>query len=112
MLATREVTNLKSLCPAAYPVGETPAGSAVLCRVTGRIVATGTDASSLAAFCCHPRSSAVGETSDGQIVAHGYEHCPSWKHNRDRELRAKIEWAEGTPDRVKDGLSPEFITRA
>lgn len=111
MLETRTVEDHCSLCPAAYAIGETRAGSGVLCRVTGRVVATGTDPSSLIAFCWNPRSSVRAEGPNGEVVEHGYQHCPVWAHNRKRELQEKIEWAEGTPERVKQGLEPQFVTR-
>jgi hypothetical protein len=100
------------LCPAGYVVGETPAGSAVLCRVTGRVVATGTDPSSLQAFCCNRLAAVRDISADGEEVKHGYQFCPVWQFRRDRELREKQEFPEGTPDRVKEGWAMEMINPA
>jgi hypothetical protein len=111
VLESRTVCQLRSLCPAAYIVGETAAGSGVLCRVTGRVVASGTDPSSLAAYCCAPVALARGAGPGGEVVQIGYQACPSWLHNRKRELGEKHEWPEGTPQRIKDAYT-QFVTRA
>jgi hypothetical protein len=110
-LDSRTVEDHESLCPAAYPIGEGKAGSGVLCRITGRVVATGTDPSSLRSFCWCPRPSVEDVTADGQPVRHGYQNCPPWRHNRNRELREKAEFPEGTPERVKDAMLPQYVTR-
>lgn len=88
-LATRTVEDLKSLCPAAAPVGETVAGSGILCRVTGNVITTGENPSSLLAFCCSRVAAARVEAPDGQVAGHGYQLCPVWRYNRRIELAAK-----------------------
>lgn len=111
MLETRSLESHDSLCPAAYQIAETPSGSGVLCRITGRLVTTGHNPSSLAAFCWNPRPIVHDITTDGQEVRHGYCECPVWLHNRKRELQEADEAHAKAPKRVKDALEPGFITR-
>lgn len=113
MLESRSLETHPSLCPAAYQLAETPAGSGVLCRVTGRVVATGTDPSSLAAYCWSPVANAQGPGANGEPVGIGYQNCVVWRHNRKRELEEKDDLLPAdAPQRVRQALAPEFITRA
>lgn len=101
MLETRVVRDLKSLCPAAYMLGETQSGSGVLCRVTGNLVTSGADPSSLEAFCCAPVANATGPGTDGSRVGIGYQNCVVWKTRRQQEFQEKIDWLEKAPGRVQ-----------
>lgn len=88
MLETRSVVDGKSLCPAAASVGETSCGSGVLCRITGNLVTTAENPSSLAAFCWAPKPHTL-YFHDGEAVEHGYQACPVWRYNREQELAHK-----------------------
>lgn len=88
-LATRTVEDHEPLCPAGTPVGETIAGSGVLCRVLGNLVTTGENPSSILKFCCNQWPDSGAADADGNEVRHGYQNCPAWRFNRKRELEAK-----------------------
>lgn len=103
MLETRRIEQHDSLCPAAYAIGETLSGSGVACRVTGNLVTTGRDPSSLTAYCWQPLSQATGTGTDGSKVGIGYQSCPVWRWKRRAELALKNELADNAPERVKDG---------
>lgn len=89
MLESRTVEDHEILCPAGAPVGETSAGSACLCRITGNLVTTAENPSSLRAYCWNKLASARAPDKDGNKVEHGYQHCPVWLHNRKKELAQK-----------------------
>lgn len=99
LLETRSVEDHCSLCPAAAAVGETIAGSGVLCRITGNLVTTGENPSSLRAYCWNQWPDAGAVDADGNEVRHGYQNCIAWRYNRDIEL------AERGSDKL-------FVTRA
>lgn len=91
MLETREVVDVLPMCPAGAPVGETLAGSGCLCRITGNVLTTGENPSSLRAFCWNRIPDARAETHDGAVVEHGYQNCPPWRFNRNAELEHKTD---------------------
>lgn len=87
LLDARTVEDHESLCPAAAPVGETVAGSGCLCRITGNVITTGENPSSLRAFCWNRLPAARAQSAEGELVEHGYQNCPAWRYNRLIELR-------------------------
>lgn len=55
-------------CPAGEPIGETPRGSGVRCRLTHSNVLAQDDPRSILAFCC----------------SSGYRRCPVWLAEKER----------------------------
>lgn len=89
MLESRSVEDHESLCPAAAAVGETISGSGCLCRITGSVITTGENPSSLVKFCWNRWPDAGAADSDGNEIRHGYMNCPPWRHNRELELEKR-----------------------
>lgn len=67
--STREVTDYAVPCEAGEPIGEGKAGSGVRCRITRTNIASGSDPSSLVAFC---------------LSEQGCRNCPVWRDDKHR----------------------------
>lgn len=61
-------------CPAASLVAEASGGTGCACRITGDVIETRHDPSTLAAFCFN---------------AEGYQLCPTWRKDREALLASK-----------------------
>jgi hypothetical protein len=108
----RFVEDHPSLCPAAYAIGETKRGSGVACRITGNAVLTGTDPSSLQAFCWSAVSQATGAGPGGEVVGIGYINCPVWQYRRRADFREAVT-ANNAPKRVQEAWKKaDLITPA
>lgn len=89
MLQSRAVFDPEPRCPAGAPIGETITGSGCLCRITGNVLTSGENPSSLKVFCLNELPMAIGASAEGKAAMHGYQGCPVWRFNRQVELREK-----------------------
>lgn len=69
------VFDAKVECPAGEPIGETPRGSGVACRLTHTAITSQENPRALLAFCCSSK----------------YRRCPVWEAECERIAAARRE---------------------